>query len=153
MTFAVDRINGVRDGARRARGEAAGGRRPRRDSCARLADQVDALRKKIVATKEGGAITGEERLREYLDDLYGNVVFYEGRPSQTQLERTDALARELADVVPGFDAWTGKDLAASTIRSRRSRCRRSSLSRARNGRSRERRRAAGAQRPRWSGTR
>ena len=28
--------------------------------------QVDELRKKIVATKEGGMITGEERLREYL---------------------------------------------------------------------------------------
>ena len=40
---------------------------------------VDAMRKKIVATKEGGMITGEERLRENLADLYGNVVGYEGR--------------------------------------------------------------------------
>jgi len=47
--------------------------------------QVDELRKKIVATKEGGAITGEERLREFLADLYGSVVRYEGRPSQTQV--------------------------------------------------------------------
>ena len=57
------------------------------------------MRKKIVATKEGGMITGEERLRENLADLYGNVIGYEGRPSQTQVERADALARELADVV------------------------------------------------------
>ena len=71
----------------------------------------DELRKKIVATKEGGMITGEERLREYLADLYGSVVFYDGRPSQTQLERTDALARELADVVKDFDAWAAKGLS------------------------------------------
>src|SRR4030095_1290449 len=34
-------------------------------------EKLDALRKKIVATKEGGAITGEERLREHTDQLYG----------------------------------------------------------------------------------
>ena len=55
-------------------------------------------------------ITGEERLRENLTDLYGNVLFYEGRPSQTEVERTDALSRELADVVHDFDAWTAKEL-------------------------------------------
>ena len=56
-------------------------------------------------------ITGEERLRENLADLYGNaVVFYEGRPSQTQVERADAIARELADVVSDFDAWTAREL-------------------------------------------
>jgi hypothetical protein len=42
-----------------------------------LAQSLDAIRGKIVATKEGGAITGEERLREYLDDLYGDVSQYE----------------------------------------------------------------------------
>jgi len=110
MTFAVERINGVRlalDGhlaklsandplAKRLRAASA---------------QVDALRKKIVATKEGGMITGEERLREFLTDLYGNVISYEGRPSQTQVERTDALGRELNDVVKEFDAWTAKELS------------------------------------------
>jgi hypothetical protein len=64
-----------------------------------------------VATKEGGAITGEERLREFLSDLYSNVVFYEGRPSQTQVERADVLARELGDVVKDFDGWLTKELA------------------------------------------
>ena len=72
--------------------------------------QADALRKKIVATTEGGAITGEERLREYLTSLYDSVVFYEGRPSQTQVERASALSRELADVVRDFDAWGAKEL-------------------------------------------
>ena len=83
---------------------------PLRKQLQTAAAQADEIRKKIVATKEGGAITGEERLREYLADLYGNVIFYEGRPSQTQVERADALARELADVVKDFDAWEVKEL-------------------------------------------
>lgn len=56
------------------------------------AAQTDALRQKIVATKKGGAITGEERLREYITTLYTDVVYYEGRQSQMQVERTDSLA-------------------------------------------------------------
>jgi hypothetical protein len=72
--------------------------------------QIDELRKKIVATKEGGAITGEERLRENLADLFGNVNNYEGRPSQTQVERSEAIARELTDVVKTFDDWLAKEM-------------------------------------------
>ncbi|HKY30762.1 MAG TPA: hypothetical protein VJM12_22770 [Pyrinomonadaceae bacterium] len=110
MTFAVDRINSVRlaldDRAAKLRASDPLVKRLQAASAA-----VDDLRKKIVATKEGGMITGEERLREFLSDLYGNVNFYEGRPSQTQVERTDALTRELSDVVRDFDAWLTKELA------------------------------------------
>ena len=110
MTFAVERMNGVRQAL-----DDRAAKLPSGDSlAARLnaaSSAVDLLRKKIVATKEGGMITGEERLRENLADLYGNVaVFYEGRPTQTQIERGDAIARELADVVRDFDAWTGREL-------------------------------------------
>ena len=110
MTFAVERMNGVRQAL-----DDRAAKLPSGDSlAARLngaSSAVDLLRKKIVATKEGGMITGEERLRENLADLYGNVaVFYEGRPTQTQVERGDAIARELADVVRDFDAWTGREL-------------------------------------------
>src|SRR5262249_28332955 len=109
MTSEVERINGVRlaledRAAHLEKGDAL---------AARLRDasgQVDAFRKKIVATKEGGAITGEERLRENLADLYGNVSGYEGRPTQTQVERADVLAREMADVSKDFDAWMAREL-------------------------------------------
>ena len=109
MTFAVDRLNSVRLAL-----DADAAKLPANDPLvtrARAASAaVDVLRKKIVATKEGGAITGEERLRENLADLYGNVNNYEGRPTQTQVERTDAISRELADVVRDFDAWLAKEL-------------------------------------------
>ncbi|MGI9165870.1 MAG: sialidase [Pyrinomonadaceae bacterium] len=110
MTFAVERINNVRLAL-----EDRAAKLPANDPLAtRLrtaSGAVDELRKKIVATKEGGAVTGEERLREFLSDLYGNVNFYEGRPSQTQVERTSVLARELDDVVKTFEAWLAKELA------------------------------------------
>jgi photosystem II stability/assembly factor-like uncharacterized protein len=109
MAFAVDRINGVRlaldDRASKLPANDVVARRLRTASA-----QVDDLRKRIVATKEGGMITGEERLREYLGDLYGGVIFYGGRPTQMQIMRTDALGRELADVVKDFDAWSAKEL-------------------------------------------
>jgi len=110
MTFAVDRIQGVRLAlAARAAQLPAG--EPLIARLQSAAAALDELRKKIVATKEGGAITGEERLRENLADLYGNVARYEGRPAQTQVERTDAIARELGDVVTDFDSWLAKNLA------------------------------------------
>jgi hypothetical protein len=109
MTFAVDRINSVRTAL-----DDRATKLPATDALTKrlhaASSDVDTLRRKIVATKEGGMVTGEERLREKLTDLYGNVNFYEGRPSQTEVERTDALSHELADVVHDFDAWTAKEL-------------------------------------------
>jgi hypothetical protein len=109
MTFTVERINAVRLGLDdRAAKLPAGDPLATRLGAASAA--VDELRRKIVATKEGGMITGEERLRENLADLYGNVVFYDGRPTATQVQRADAIARELADVAKDFDGWTTKQL-------------------------------------------
>ncbi len=110
MTFAVERINGVRL-ALADRAAKLPGTDPLTKRLQAASAAVDVLRKKIVATKEGGMVTGEERLREFLSDLYGNVVFYEGRPSQTQMERANALGRELDDVVKNFDTWLAQELA------------------------------------------
>src|SRR5438046_593443 len=72
--------------------------------------KVDAVRKQIVATKEGGAITGEERLREHTDQLYGALLSYEGKPGDYQLAYIDALKRELADASNEFAGLVAKDL-------------------------------------------
>jgi hypothetical protein len=111
MAYAVERINVLRLALNERTGNLKAGA-PLTERLRRASAEVDVFRKKIVATKEGGAITGEERLREFLADLYGNVVSYEGSPSQTQVERADALARELANVVKSFDAWVAKELPA-----------------------------------------
>src|SRR5215472_2917810 len=75
---------------------------PQGDGLARqlgtVADQLEEIRKKIVATKEGGAITGEERLREHTDDLYEALIRWEGRPAKYQIARIGVLKREIDDV-------------------------------------------------------
>jgi len=75
-----------------------------------LSQKVDELRKKIVATKEGGAITGEERIREKTTGLYGGFVSYEGRPGDYQVARIDSLKKELGDVETEFDNLVAKEL-------------------------------------------
>lgn len=109
MTAAVGRMNFVRlaldDRAAKAADASL------RSRLQTASAQVDELRRKIVATKEGGAITGEERLREYLSNLYGDVNSYEGRPSQTQVDRSESLKRELGDVTTSFDSWLAKELS------------------------------------------
>jgi photosystem II stability/assembly factor-like uncharacterized protein len=109
MSTAVERINNVRLAL-----EDRTSKLPAADALAKklrsASSQVDDLRKRIVATKEGGMITGEERLREFLTTLYGNVIFYDGAPTQDQTQRADAISRELDDVKHDFDAWTAKEL-------------------------------------------
>jgi len=109
MTFVVDRINNVRSALDDRASKLAAGELGQRLRTASI--RADEFRKMIVATKEGGMITGEERLREFLSDLYQAVTGYEGKPTQAQIERTGTLARELDDVARDFDAWAARELA------------------------------------------
>jgi hypothetical protein len=111
MTSLVERMNGVR-GALDARAASLAANDTLASTLHAGSQAVDELRKKIVATKEGGMITGEERLRENLANLYGSVNGYEGRPSQTQASRTAAIEREMGDVSKQFDAWVAKALGS-----------------------------------------
>jgi len=111
MTWAVEAIEGVRDGANDRAGKVAE-KDPLKKQLQDLAAKCDGLRSKIVATKEGGMITGEERIRELLGQLYGAVNFYEGRPTDYQAARAESLAHELEDVIGDFQKLTEKELAA-----------------------------------------
>ena len=109
MTFGVEAIEGVRDGAG-ARVAKLGAKDPLRQQLQKLATDCDALRSKIVATKEGGMITGEERIRELLGQLYGAVTGYDGKPTDYQIARTESLGHELQDVIDDFQKLAQKDL-------------------------------------------
>jgi hypothetical protein len=110
MTYSVEAIEGVRNGANE-RAAKLSEKDPLRKQLQDLAAKCDALRGKIVATKEGGMITGEERIRELLGQLYGSVNGYEGRPADYQAARADSLAHELEDVIGDFQKLTQKELA------------------------------------------
>ncbi len=72
--------------------------------------QLDKIRKEIVATTEGGAITGEERLREHTDQLYGALNQWEGPPSAYQLDNIAGLRSQLSEIIAEFSQVTGKEL-------------------------------------------
>jgi hypothetical protein len=111
MTDLVAQINAVRLGAdRRAAGLADGD--VLKAGLTDLSAKADSLRKEIVATKEGGAITGEERLREFTDQLFGAINAYEGAPAAYQLTRIGVLNEQLADISGRFDKLVAGDLAA-----------------------------------------
>jgi hypothetical protein len=105
MSWAVDAIVTVRDTALSNAAMVENQSKIRAELVA-FAEAADTIRKKIVATKEGGAITGEERLREYLGDLYGDVSQYEGRPTNEQVARAEVMKQQLDNVVAEFNQLT-----------------------------------------------
>ena len=107
----MDRIVGLRQALAQT-GAAVPEGDPLRKQISDFDGKVDAVRKKIVATTEGGAITGEERLREHTDQLYGAILSYEGKPGGYQIAYIDTLKRELADVTKEFDQLLAHDLPA-----------------------------------------
>jgi photosystem II stability/assembly factor-like uncharacterized protein len=110
MSKVVGQINGVRDQARQIAQNAAAPADVKA-AAAQLGGKADALRKEIVATTEGGAITGEERLREHADEIYGAINSVEDRPTAYQMARIEALDRELKDVEAQWAAFENGDLA------------------------------------------
>jgi photosystem II stability/assembly factor-like uncharacterized protein len=103
MSALVDRIDAARAAAA-SRAKSLSASDPQARKAAEAIAKIDEVKKKIVATKEGGAITGEERIREHLDTAYGALIGWEGKPAQYQVERVETLRRELADVTKEFDA-------------------------------------------------
>jgi photosystem II stability/assembly factor-like uncharacterized protein len=111
MSKMVAQINGVRDQTA-ALASSATATADVKAAATQLGAKADEIRKEIVATKEGGAITGEERLREHTDDVYGAITSVEDRPTAYQLARIDALDRELKDVEARWAAFQSADVAA-----------------------------------------
>src|SRR5262249_49991582 len=105
----MDRIIGLRQALAQTGSSLPEGD-PLRKNISDFDGKVDGVRKKIVATTEGGAITGEERLREHTDQLYGAILSYEGKPGGYQIAYIDALKRELGDVTKELKKLLAQDL-------------------------------------------
>lgn len=59
------------------------------------ADSLEALRKTLANTKESKGITGEEQLREKLAMLYYQVTQWDGRPTDSHLDRIKGLQADI----------------------------------------------------------
>src|SRR3982074_486802 len=82
---------------------------PLRKAVKHFDGKIDNVRKKIVATTEGGATTGEGRMRERTDQLYGARLSVEGNPGDYQIAYSGALRKELDDVSKDFEQLLTKD--------------------------------------------
>jgi photosystem II stability/assembly factor-like uncharacterized protein len=109
MSGVVDRIKGLQALAG-AQARALPEKDPLRERLENLIAAAQAQLTEIVATKEGGAITGEERIREHADQIYGALMSYEGRPGDYQVARVAALSKELDGVAAAVDALIARDV-------------------------------------------
>ncbi len=103
LTYIVDATIELRDEAREKAGR-EGGRTARRLND--YADELDVFREGIVATSEAGMLSGEEKLREKMGNLFGAVVAYDGRPTDSQIRRMETLAWQLDEAANRFDELT-----------------------------------------------
>jgi hypothetical protein len=112
LTYVVDATLGARD-ALQKRAEGL----PQND---KLRKQLDALSGELtkfhatlVATGEGGWLSGEEQLREKLGYLYGGVNGYEGRPTRSQIDQMGVLGARLDKAAARLDAIAKNELASA----------------------------------------
>jgi photosystem II stability/assembly factor-like uncharacterized protein len=64
-------------------------------SLSQFSSKMESIWKELVATKGGLSITGEERIRERLSELYGSVVSFDGRPSESQMDKLKSIRHDL----------------------------------------------------------
>ncbi len=76
-----------------------------------LAHAADTLHQKIVATKEG-KVTGEERLREKIGFIYGSVMDFLGRPTDSQISGLNELTSQFNKIDDALKILKEKDLVA-----------------------------------------
>ena len=112
LTYTTDAVASARDQLR-ARADSLKAGDPARTKLTTLADKFEDIRKQLVATREGGRLTGEEQLREKLGALYGAVNGYDGRPTGSQIAFKDVLAGDLAKQRAAYDALVAKDIAST----------------------------------------
>ena len=70
---------------------------------------MDSLHLKMVVVKEGKVI-GEERLREKTGFLYGSIMSYKGKPTDSQLNGLNSLSKEVEQINLDLTVFHQKEL-------------------------------------------
>lgn len=80
-------------------------------AASRLEDLVASLeeyRGQLLSTSEDGIFAGDEKLREHMGNLYGAVTGFDGRPTQSQLERIEVFKSDMAEATSTFGTLTSE---------------------------------------------
>ena len=65
-----------------------------KDTLTDLSERLNALHAELTSTSKY-SLSGEEKLREKIGDIYGAVLGYLGRPTESQIKRLDLLIADL----------------------------------------------------------
>lgn len=111
LTYLADTVKGLRDAAQHRAEALPKGDKLHRDLDA-LAAALESYRATLVATGEGGWLSGEEQLRERMAMVYGAINGYDGRPSQSQLDQVKVLSDDLGKAEARLEALQRGEVAA-----------------------------------------
>ncbi len=75
-----------------------------------LSEVMEKLHKELAATIVTSAITGEQKLREKIGDIYSAVLSYQGKPTQSQVDRLANLLKQVSEKRASIDKIIKKDL-------------------------------------------
>jgi photosystem II stability/assembly factor-like uncharacterized protein len=95
LAYLVEKINSVKEQANKLIESKSAGNNEK--DLQILTAKLEELRKTLVMTKEGTGIIVDDKLREDLSDIYGQVAGFNGKPTESQLQRIDALEGQLID--------------------------------------------------------
>lgn len=113
LAFIVENINKVKNEANKLiESEKAGSVEI---DMKKLVSKLEELRKTLVMTKEGTGIISDDKLRENMSWIYGQVGSYNGVPTQSQLDRVEGLNAELQDAKSKADDIFNSDLKKINI--------------------------------------
>jgi photosystem II stability/assembly factor-like uncharacterized protein len=73
---------------------------------------LESFRASLVATSEGGWMSGEEQLREKMAKVYGGVNGYDGRPTQSQIDQMKVFGGQLDKAEARLAALRSGEVAA-----------------------------------------
>jgi photosystem II stability/assembly factor-like uncharacterized protein len=112
LTYVAEMVKSLEDQAQARAGKLPAGDRLRRQLDA-LGESLEGFRATLVATSEGGWMSGEEELREKMAKVYGGVNGYDGRPSRSQIDEMKVLDDQLDRAEARLAALQSGDVAAA----------------------------------------
>ncbi len=77
-----------------------------------FADRLEEIRGSMVSTSKAGWLSGDEKLRENLGNLFGDILRYEGRPTESQLTRKESLLAEFTAAEKQAEDYLGTEIPA-----------------------------------------
>ncbi len=105
LTYLVDALLDLHGQATAALEDARGASSRRLEQ---YAGEIEAFRGTLVSTSDAGWLSGDEQLREHLADVFGGLASYDGRPTQSQIDRAAVLSGRLESARERFAELTGE---------------------------------------------